>query len=285
MQASIQYIKAELAGFYPHTEVKAFIRLILESVLNLSYTDLIIQNSRCLDAAQKTRVEEIVERLKKKEPIQYILGECEFYGLRFRVNPAVLIPRPETEELVHWVLNSNLKSGVKILDIGSGSGCIPLALKQQLPGATISSIDISDAALETATQNAQNLALEVDFYSADILNWQNETWGKYDVVVSNPPYVRESEKKMMDENVLHYEPEGALYVEDDDPLIFYRSIAEFAQCYLSEGGYLFFEINEYLGNEMILLLKSLKFSDIELHKDLNGRNRMLKCKKSLQNSC
>lgn len=279
MQVTIQYIKAELAALYPETEIDGFIRLIFDAVLGFSYTDLILHKNKILNSEEQVRIQEIIARLKTKEPIQYILGECEFYGLTFRLNSAVLIPRPETEELVHWIINSEISSDAKILDIGSGSGCIPLALKNEMPMAKISSVDISEKALKTAHANANDLGLDVNFLQADILNWQNYSWEKYDVVVSNPPYVRESEKQLMDDNVLKYEPDGALFVKDDDPLIFYRTIAKFAQQKLNENGYLFFEINEYLGAEMKCLLKELNYREIELRKDLSGKNRMLKCKK------
>lgn len=279
MQATIQYIKAELTNHYPNTEIDGFIRLIFESVLKMSYTDMVLQKNKILSAEDKTRIQGIVSRLKTKEPIQYVLGKCEFYGLKFTVKPGVLIPRPETEELVHWIVKSNLNPKANILDIGSGSGCIPLAIKNELPKAAVRSVDISDEALKVAITNAKNLNLKVDFLQADILNWQKYTWEKYNLIVSNPPYVRECEKKQMEDNVLNYEPEGALFVSDEDPLLFYRTIAQFASKYLCDGGCLFFEINEYLGTEMKNLLKELNYSEIELRKDLNGKDRMIMCKK------
>ncbi len=279
MQKTIQYIKTELAAYYPETEISGFVRLLSESVLSMSYTDMILKKDRIVTAEESNSIAEIVDRLKKHEPIQYILGEAEFFGLTLEVNPAVLIPRPETEELVHLIVKSQLPSQAKILDIGTGSGCIALALKSELPKSSVTGIDISEAALQTAKKNALKNELDVEFKLADILNWKDYSWPKLDVIVSNPPYVRELEKEKMEQNVLAFEPEGALYVPDDDPLIFYRPITEFARKTLQKKGRLYFEINEYLGEEMKELVKSLGFSKVELHQDINGRNRMLECMK------
>lgn len=280
MQATIQYIKTELAQSYPEAEIQSFIRIIFDAILGLSYTDIILQKDKKVDAEKFDAIREIVSRLKKNEPIQYILGETEFYDLKLKVNPAVLIPRPETEELVQWITKSKLKTGANIIDIGTGSGCIALALQNELPITNVTGVDVSEVALQVAKANAIQNKLMVDFIQANILNWRNYTWQKYDVVVSNPPYVRESEKELMETNVLAFEPDGALYVKDDNPLIFYKTIAEFALENLTENGYLFFEINEYLGAEMHILVKELGFSNIELRKDLNGKDRMLTCRKS-----
>ncbi len=279
MQKTIQYIKTELAAYYPDTEISGFVRLLSESVLDMSYTDMILKKDRIVSAEEIDTITEIVDRLKKYEPIQYILGETEFYGLTLEVNPAVLIPRPETEELVHLILKSQLPAQAKILDIGTGSGCIALSLKSSLPDSSVMAVDISESALETAKKNALKNELDVDFRLVDILNWKDYSWPKMDVIVSNPPYVRELEKEKMEKNVLAFEPEGALFVSDNDPLIFYKAIAEFAQKNLSNKGRLYFEINEYLGEEMKELVKSLGFREVEVHQDINGRNRMLACVK------
>lgn len=279
MQATIQYIKSELSKLYPETEIQGFVRIIFELVLNFSYTDILLQKEKTLEVADIATIKAIVQRLKTYEPIQYILSETEFYDLKFKVNRETLIPRPETEELVHWIINSSIKSGAQILDIGTGSACIPVALKNELGNAKVTGVDISEGALAIAKENAALNNLDVDFFQVDILNWQNYDWQNYDVIVSNPPYVRESEKKQMETNVLEYEPDGALFVDDNNPLIFYKTIAEFAQTKLKENGYLFFEINEYLGNEMIELVKCLGFREIKLRKDLNNKDRMLRCKK------
>ncbi|MEN8116473.1 MAG: peptide chain release factor N(5)-glutamine methyltransferase [Bacteroidota bacterium] len=279
MQATIQYIKKELAGLYPESETHGFIRLILGAVCGLNYTDLILQKNKIIDDSKVAGIKNIVERLKSFEPIQYILGETEFCDLCLQVNPSVLIPRPETEELVDWIVKSEIKNSAAILDIGTGSGCIPLSIKRKLADAQVFGIDISEQAVQVATKNAALNNLDVEFFQADILNWKKNEWDKYDVIVSNPPYVRESEKKLMQPNVLDYEPETALFVSDTDPLIFYRTIAEFAHVNLTENGWLFFEINENMGREMRKLLQDSGFHSVDIKKDINGKDRMSVCRK------
>ncbi len=279
MRSTIQYIENELAEVYPFPEIRGFIRIILEKVCGLSYTEQVLHKDRELPEADKKLIEATVLRLKKNEPIQYIFGETEFRDLRLKVNPSVLIPRPETEELIDFILGLEVGADAKIIDIGTGSGCIALALKSALPEAEVYGLDVSEKALEVATENAELNSLDVAFLQRDILKWEADVWEQYDVIVSNPPYVRNSEKQMMEKNVLEYEPTTALFVTDDDPLLFYRRISEFAQKFLHKNGRLFFEINEYLGNEMVDLLKQLGFSEVELRKDINGRNRMLACRK------
>lgn len=227
------------------------------------------------------------ERLLNAEPIQYVLGKAHFYGREFIVTPEVLIPRQETEELAIWVRDSLVRTApshpVKILDIGTGSGCIPITLgleleERHLP-ATISAMDISSGAIEVAKENARRLKAEVDFLEQDIFTARPELFSDLDVIISNPPYVRELEKTMMHSNVLNFEPGTALFVPDDQPFKFYSHICELANYWLRPGGWLFFEINEALGAEMISLLENRGFSQTELRKDLNGRDRMIKGKK------
>lgn len=279
MKATIQYIQKELNGLYPETEVKAFVRLILEHVCGLDYTAQVLMREGGLNASYKRSISEIVNRLKQFEPIQYILGETEFFGLKLKVNPAVLIPRPETEELLHWISETTLHPGSSVVDIGTGSGCIALGMKKLFPELRVSAIDYSKKILETAQKNAIINNLEVNFFQADILKWEDFKWEQYKLIVSNPPYVRESEKEAMFPNVLNYEPGKALFVSDSDSLVFYRRIAEFAQKYLEENGLLFFEINENLGKEMQYLLENLRFRKIVVKKDLFGKKRMLRCRK------
>ena len=279
MQATIQYIEKELADHYPKSEVKGFVRLIFESVCGWNYSEQILKRNERVNSPEITRVKEIVQSLKVYEPIQYILGETEFYGLNLKVTPSVLIPRPETEELVQWVIEMNSFDAPRILDIGTGSACIALGIKSQISSANIHGVDISDKALEIANENAILNNLDVNFFQVDILNWEKYNWGSYDIIVSNPPYVREIEKPQIQPNVLKYEPENALFVSNDNPLIFYSRIADFAQSYLVNNGNLFFEINEYLGEEMCNLLKHKGFVDVELKKDINNKNRMLFCRK------
>ena len=279
MQATIQYIKKELAELYPKTEIIGFVRLLLETVCGWDYTAQILNKNEIVQKSEFREIEKVVFRLKKFEPIQYILGETEFMDLKLKVNRSVLIPRPETEELVNWIIKTNKTDSPRILDIGTGSGCIPLALKSRIKNAKISAVDISEKALEVAKQNAMQNNLDVHFFETDILNWENSNWDLFDVIISNPPYVREIEKQKMHANVLKYEPENALFVSDENPLIFYERIAEFAHKYLVKNRKLFFEINEYLGNEMSNLLEHKGFADVELRKDINGKNRMISCRK------
>ena len=281
MQATIQYIKKELAELYPETEVQGFIRLLLESVCGWNYTAQILKKNEKVEESDFRKIKRLVSRLKEFEPIQYILGETEFMNLKLKVNRSILIPRPETEELVNWIIETNKIDSPRILDIGTGSGCIPLALKGRIKSAIISAVDISAKALEVAQQNAINNNLDVHFFETNILNWENNSWNFFDIIVSNPPYVREVEKQKMNRNVLNHEPQNALFVTDEKPLVFYEEIAEFAKKYLIKKGKLFFEINEYLGNEMCNLLKNKGFTEIELRQDINGKNRMISCTKKI----
>jgi release factor glutamine methyltransferase len=279
MEATIQHIEKELTGLYPKTEVKAFTRLILEHVCGLSFTEQVMLRKQKLDERHKKAVYAVVERLKNDEPVQYILGETEFFGMKLKVKPAVLIPRPETEELAHWIAETVLPEKPAVIDMGTGSGCLALAIKKQFPQAQVSATDLSAEALEVARENAALNALNVHFFRSDMLHWGNYKWDDYDVVVSNPPYVRESEKTAMLANVLKYEPESALFVPDANPLLFYREIASFAQIHLKKNGWLFFEINENLGKEMVQMLENSGFTSVEVKKDVFGKNRMVRCRR------
>ncbi len=279
MKATIQYIQKELNGLYPETEVKAFTRLILEHVCGLDYTAQVLMRESELNANCKRLISEIVKRLKEHEPIQYILGETEFFGLKLKVNPTVLIPRPETEELLNWISETSLQPGSFVIDIGTGSGCIALGLKKLIPESRVLAVDYSEETLATARENATINNLDVNFFQADILKWEDFEWENFDLVVSNPPYVRESEKAAMLPNVLKFEPGKALFVSDADPLLFYHRIAEFAQNYLGKNGWLFFEINENLGKETMQLLEKSGFREIGVKNDLFGKERMIRCRK------
>lgn len=279
MRSTIQYINNELEGLYPAIEILSFARLIIETVYGLSYTDQVLFKDKILPENKKKEVKQIVDRLKAFEPIQYILGKTVFYGLQLKVAKGVLIPRPETEELVDRIKKLQLNPQSRILDVGTGSGCIALSLKKAYPQANIEGIDVSEKALTIAKANARINKLDVEFKLQDISKWQATKWNKYDAIVSNPPYVRELEKQAMNANVLDYEPKTALFVSNDDPLVFYHVIAEFAQVNLKNGGYLFFEINEYLGNETCELLKVYGYKDVELFQDLNKKDRMVVCRK------
>ena len=281
MKSTIQYIETELAGLYPPAEIEGFKRIIFETVFGWNFTDQVLKKQETILPVDFERIKSIVLRLKNSEPIQYIFGETEFFGLKLKVNSSVLIPRPETEELVEWIVQSKLSENCKILDIGTGSGCIAIAIKSRLKNAEVSGIDISPEALETARLNAIENGLEINFYPADIFNMKNFEGEKFDVIVSNPPYIRESEKVLMHSNILDYEPEIALFVSDNDPLKYYREIARFAKSNLYDNGKLFFEINENFKSEMVELLSDIGFNNIEIRKDINGKNRMVSCLKGI----
>ena len=279
MQTTIQYIRKELESFYPEQEIQGLVKIVMEWATGWNYTEQVFNREIKLSDSIRERIIPVLKRLKKYEPVQYILGETEFYGLKIKISPSVLIPRPETEELVQLILEKNNKKDASILDIGTGSGCIALALKNELNDAKVYGVDISTSALEIASENARLNQLQVEFVKADILHWSDYDWKKYDIIVSNPPYIRESEKLQMHQNVLDYEPEKALFVSDEDPLIFYRSIAEMALEQLVYGGQLFCEINENMAVEMKNLMLSFGFSDIEIREDINNKSRMIVCRK------
>lgn len=277
----------ELDIIYGKDEVASFFYLSIEHHLNLARIQLILDPEFTLTKDEIDVFFTILEDLKQQKPIQYILGETEFYGLQFSVNENVLIPRPETEELVDWIIkDSKFKSQnsetIKILDIGTGSGCIAISLAKHLPEAQVFAVDISESALKIAKENADRNGVEVEFIKANILEsslWEDVALRQmafFDIIVSNPPYVRELEKQEIKPNVLDNEPHLALFVENDNPLIFYKAITDFAVDKLKSNGSLYFEINQYLGQETKQLLVDAEFNDIQLRKDLNGNDRMLK---------
>ena len=269
-----------LTPIYDAGEAESFFYLILEEKQKLKRIDLALQPDLLFMESEIVVWNSILEELKKEIPIQYLLGKTSFYGLDFEVNPNVLIPRPETEELVEWILesqNSNVESQkISILDIGTGSGCIAISLAKNLPKATVSAIDVSEKALATAKKNAQNNSVNVAFINQNILQAE-DLKQQFDIIVSNPPYVRNLEKEEIKKNVLDNEPHLALFVEDKDALIFYKKIADLALKNLTINGTLFFEINQYLGLETVALLKELQFKEIELRKDMYGNDRMIRC--------
>lgn len=266
----------ELSSIYPTEEIQSFFYLLTETHLNMSKVDIALNHNYSLNNLSLDYFENALIQLKKEKPIQYIIGKTEFFGLQFIVNENVLIPRPETEELVEWILNSVDKNKkIKILDIGTGSGCIAISLSKNLPNATVYALDVSIKAIEIAKANAETNNIGIEFIQQDILTSENLS-ENYDVIVSNPPYVRELEKQEIKPNVLENEPHLALFVEDEDPLIFYNKIANLAKNSLNENGLLFFEINQYLGNETLDLLKTTGFKNTELKKDLYKNDRMIK---------
>lgn len=273
--------KQALAGIYETQETGAITLLAVEYITGLSRSQIKAFPEQELAAGQSDRLLAILTRLQTGEPIQYILGYTEFYGLPFKVNPSVLIPRPETEELVEWVLSeigSRQKTIGNVLDIGTGSGCIPITLKKHLAHVNVSTVDISAEAINTAKQNAELNQVEVNFIQDDILNPINSSLlsNHYYLIVSNPPYVTLYDKTQMHRNVTDFEPHMALFVPENDPLIFYKVIADFALKNLQPDGLLFFEINESLGKETIEMLRSKGFKNIELRQDMSGRDRMIR---------
>ncbi|HEY0895141.1 MAG TPA: peptide chain release factor N(5)-glutamine methyltransferase [Sphingobacteriaceae bacterium] len=268
----------QLAGLYEPEESRALASIALGHLCRLSRGQLLLRKNEALDAQTETSAGMILQDLVTGKPLQYILGETEFYGLRFLVNPSVLIPRPETEELVDWILeDTGDRPDVKsLLDIGTGSGCIPIAIKNKRPDIDVAGIDISPEALETAMRNSVLNKAAVTFRQVDILNDADKLKGYFSVIVSNPPYITYREKVQMHPNVLRFEPHTALFVEDRDALLFYRRIGRFASTHLEPGGRLFFEINEHHGAETVLMLEEQGFTAVELRKDLNGKDRMIK---------
>lgn len=270
------HIKKELSSFYAEGEASAMAKWISSDILHLSTMELYTGKDMNFSTKAWKEVEDILARLKQREPLQYILQEAPFCGLSFHVEKGVLIPRPETEELVEWIVSDCQKAGkVRILDIGTGSGCIPVALAERLPEAEVASCDISAEALRVAAVNVKRYGDKVILFQADIL--QDELPDcRVDVLVSNPPYITDSERKDMEANVLDWEPELALFVPDTDPLRFYRRIAQKGLDWLTEGGALYFEINRAYGAETVRMLEECGYRDIALRKDLSGNDRMIK---------
>ncbi len=269
----------ELDTIYPQGEVDSFFYLLIEHYLKLERFVLALRPDLIISKEEEQPLFEALAQLKLHRPVQYIIGKTTFMDLELQVDENVLIPRPETEDLLRWIIEDcqvERSRDLRILDIGTGSGCIAIALAKNLPGAKVLALDVSEKALELAKKNAEGNEIEIEFIKADILNFNFELGLELDIIVSNPPYVRELEKKEMLQNVLGHEPELALFVSDEDPLRFYKEIAEFAIANLSENGRLYLEINQYLAEESRALLEAKNFQDIELRKDLFGNYRMLR---------
>ena len=282
------YFNETLKTIYPITEIDSFFFLLFEEYLGFKRIDIVLKSDFKITKETLNLLQSATKQLEQEVPLQYIIGKTEFYGLPFVVNKHVLIPRPETEELVAWVVSESSRfktfntstkqttetKQLKILDIGTGSGCIPISLKKQLPFAKISAIDISKEALTVAKKNAVLNNVDIHFILQDILKTVALDQ-HYDIIISNPPYVRELEKKELKNNVLKNEPHVALFVENDNPLIFYAKIAELAKKYLNKNGLLFFEINQYLGTETIDLVNKKGLKNIQLKKDMFGNDRII----------
>lgn len=273
------YIHQELKNGYPETEIEAFIQIICRHLFGLSRFDCMMRNTECLTEKSESQIYNIIQDLKRYKPLQYILGETEFYGMRFFVDRSVLIPRPETEELVEWIISDcKGEDNLSIIDIGTGSGCIPIALAKHLSNAQVTAVDISEEALSTARKNALENNVNVQFIQADILKRSLPKDFSFDVIVSNPPYVTADQKTQMNANVLDYEPYIALFAPDQNPFAFYEAIASVAQAHLKPEGLLYFEINEALPYETAESINKYGFNT-KLKQDINGKYRMIKAKR------
>lgn len=280
MKQAIPYLRQLLQGIYPAGEIQALVFLMLEKKYHLTKLDVCMGKDKTLSPEERQEWTDIAHRLAKKEPVQYVLGEADFYGRVFKVTPHTLIPRPETAELVDWIVTDHNRNacGKKILDIGTGSGCIALSLAGAMPGTKVEGWDFSDGALQTARENSTRLNIPVTFHQQDILADPLPAL-LFDLIVSNPPYITESERSDMDSNVLDWEPDTALFVPDTNPLLFYRAIARFALQALTPGGTLYFEINRAFGRETEAMLHTLGFTHTELRKDFFGNDRMMKAQR------
>ena len=281
-----KYFQQQLRANYPDSEIENFFFWTLEEILGIQRIDFVLQKNNAVDCQNIDRIKKVIQRLRNEEPIQYIFGSTEFYGLLFNVSTDTLIPRPETEELVEWIIETvkqdeylSSLSELRILDIGTGTGCIAITLTKLIPSANTTAVDISKNALTVAESNSALNEVNVHFVISNVLELSSLE-NEFDIIVSNPPYVRNSEKIEIKNNVLKYEPDTALFVEDDDPLLFYRKIGKLSLESLNPNGYLFFEINQYLGKEMVDLLSDLGYQHIELRKDVFGNDRMTRCQLS-----
>lgn len=290
-----EFIKNELNGLYPETEILSLTDIIISNIMGIPKHEIHIEKGKMLDEKNIMRITEIVRELSLGKPVQYILGYTDFFGLNLRVSPAVLIPRPETEELVKWIIDDHAEKSPVILDVGTGSGCIAIALKKNLPQSRIYACDISAAALKLARENARLQEVDILFFQQNILKpghvkhlkrTDNDSSGiknmqekdiVFDIIVSNPPYIPLHEKPSIGMNVKGFEPEDALFVPDEDPLKFYKHIAIFGLNYLKKNGQIYFEIHENSGPEVRKLLEETGYSNITVLRDINEKNRMIKC--------
>ena len=273
--------QSKLAAIYPQEEIQQLFHITLEDLVHINKHQYIDFRDKELTADQLIQFQDILVQLASGRPIQHITGQAFFYKSFFRVSEHTLIPRPETEELVHMIIQDlKNKKNKHIIDIGTGSGCIPISIASQLPQHNYWALDISNEALKIAQYNAVKHKIAIQFINADILEWEYlfQEDILFDVIVSNPPYITPKEKKEMHSNVLNFEPHLALFIEEDAPLLFYDYISSFAQKHLRKGGFLYFEINQYLGSETVTLLQKKGFANVQLFKDINGADRMIRAK-------
>lgn len=274
----LKYYKLKLESAFNEQESISLLYKLFDDFFGYSKIDMVKNSEIRLSESELLKVHFAVKDLLESKPIQYITGKVEFLDFKLSIEEGVLIPRPETEELVQLIIEGvKVNSGLRVLDIGSGSGCIPIALKSCMKSSEVIGIDVSKIAIQLARKNALTNKLDVDFRKIDVFkDDQVLSLGKFDILVSNPPYVRNLEKSMMQANVLNYEPELALFVDDQDPLIYYKQIAQLGKKLLNEGGKLYFEINEALGDEMIALMNSYGYQKVQLIKDFNNKDRFIK---------
>tara|TARA_B110000003_G_C16590968_1_gene511799 strand:- start:466 stop:1326 length:861 start_codon:yes stop_codon:yes gene_type:complete len=278
-----EYFINSLEDLYPIEELQSIFYLLASKYLNLSRIDIALQFDDTLTSDEEINFNQAIDRLKIYEPVQYILEETEFFGYPFLVNKQVLIPRPETEELVAWIIEDVKEKETTLLDIGTGSGCIAISLAKKLNDASVTAIDVSKEAIDVAKKNSAQNHTKIEFMEVDVLHFkdnvelQQKLNSKFDIIVSNPPYVRIKEQELMRPNVLKHEPDLALYVANETPLLFYKKIVQLSKLYLKAGGRLYFEINEYLGNELKKMLMEEGFKHVQIKKDMFGKDRMIKC--------
>jgi len=270
------FLEEELNGLYPEPEIKALSGIIIKTLFKLSTLHLHTYPETRVSPGQNNKILKICKELKTGKPIQYIIGETDFYNCIIKVSPEALIPRPETEEMVDLIIKENKRTARTIIDVGTGTGCIAISLAINIPGSQVTAIDFSDSVINLAKLNASLNNAEVTFIKTDILDPDLNQLPVVDIIVSNPPYVTESEKKLMGRNVLDFEPHSALFVSDSNPLVFYSSILSMAKMKLTTGGRLYFEINEMMGEKMTQLLDLYGYYDIVLIKDINGKERIIK---------
>ena len=267
----------KLLSLYPPQEIQSIMNLVLETYLKIPKAEISLKRNEELHEALQTVLLDILKQLETAKPVQYIIGDTSFYDMDIRVTPDALIPRQETEELVHWIVSDVMHTPDRpdILDIGTGSGCIAIALAKKLKNASVSGCDISRNVLDLAKENAKHNHVSIHFFQMNVLK-QNLLPDVFDIIVSNPPYIPNNEKKHMHRNILEHEPVSALFVPDKEPLMFYEAIADFSLNHLNKNGKMYLEIHEKYGNEVMHLLKKASFSHVQLKKDINGKDRMVK---------
>ena len=272
----LNFFVESLAGLYSRNEIQSLCFQVMQHLCNCSKASLFASDGIVLTEDQQTRLDSFIQRLQNHEPVQYVIGSCDFFDIKLHVDKRVLIPRPETEELVEWILNDNPNTKGSLFDICTGSGCIAITIKRYKPGFAVSALDLSAEAIFLAKENAETNNCEINFITDNILQLSKPIEEKFDIIVSNPPYVMEKEKMEMKANVLEYEPSMALFVPNDDPLRFYQAIGEFGLAHLNSGGKLYFEINETQGENTVNMLKNLGYKFITLKKDFFGKDRMVR---------